>query len=274
MTATVHPTAIIADGARLDEGVEIGPYAIIGGEVHLEEGVQVAAHATVQGRTRVGAKTRVFSYAMVGMEPHDMKYAGEESSLEIGRGCLIREWSSVEVGTDGGGMVTRLCDHVLLMRSGHIGHDSQIGNRVVLGACSGTAGHVTVGDRVVISSLSALHQKIRIGEGAFVGLSSAIAGDVPPYSLIEHGQWIGSNLIGMRRQGLDNTKIREFSEIALQFYVELRRLPIAERVATLRRNHSEIGVEAIAFLDFVEQHDTRRALIDPSDTLIAKRSRS
>src|SRR6202045_1274808 len=128
----IHPTAIIAPGATLAEDVAIGPYCVIGGEVVLGAGVELMAHVVVDGRTTIGERTRIFPFASIGFEPQDLKYDGEKSALEIGHDNTIREHVTINPGTEGGGMVTRVGNHCLLMVGAHVAHDCQIGDHVIL----------------------------------------------------------------------------------------------------------------------------------------------
>src|SRR5437763_3289668 len=124
----IHPTAIVAPGATLAEDVSIGPYCVVGGEVVLGAGVTLIAHIVVDGRTTIGEKPRVFPFASIGLEPQDLKYKGEPSTLAIGRNTTIREYVTINPGTEGGGMVTRVGDNCLLMAGAHVAHDCQVGN--------------------------------------------------------------------------------------------------------------------------------------------------
>src|SRR5437763_14408033 len=165
----IHPTAIVAPGATLAEDVAIGPYCVIGEEVVLGAGVKLRAHIVVDGRTTIGEGTRIFPFASIGLEPQDLKYRGEPSTLVVGRNNTIREHVTMNPGTEGGGMVTRVGDHGLFMVGVHIAHDCQIGDNVVMANNATLAGHVVVGDNAVIGGLSAVHQFVRIGRYAMIG---------------------------------------------------------------------------------------------------------
>jgi len=210
----IHPTAIVGDGARLGEGVEIGPYAVIGDEVELESGCRVGAHAVITGRTRIGANTRIFQFASVGEEPQDKKYAGEDSALEIGRDNTIREYVTINRGTSDGGGVTRLGDDNWLMAYSHVAHDCQIGSHCVFANGTTLAGHVTVGDYVTFAGFSGAHQFCTIGSHAFLGMYGGVGQDVPAYVMISGRppRPRGINSEGLKRRGFTQEQIRHIRE--------------------------------------------------------------
>src|ERR1051325_5316130 len=138
----IHPTAIVAHGASLGDDVEIGPYCVIGEQVSLAAGVSLKSHVVIDGRTTIGERTRIFPFASIGFEPQDLKYNGEPSSLVIGRHNTIREHVTINPGTQGGGMVTRVGDHCLFMVGAHVAHDCRIGDYVIMANNATLAGHV------------------------------------------------------------------------------------------------------------------------------------
>ncbi len=210
MSQKIHSSAVIEAGACLDETVSVGAFAYIGAHVRLAKGVKIGHHALVDGHTTVGEGTEIYPHAKIGVTPQDLKFKGEPGRLIIGKNNKIRESASIEFGTEGGGMETRLGDGNLMMINAHIAHDGQIGDQNVLGMCAGTAGHVTVGSNTRIASLCGVHQFVRIGDMSYIGLSAIINRDVMPFSLIDQNSaLIGLNLTGMRRAGIDNANIRE-----------------------------------------------------------------
>src|SRR5262249_28823910 len=164
---SVHPTAIVAPGAKLHATVEVGPYAVIGPQVEIGAGTTVGPHAVIEGRTRLGERNRVFQFASVGAQPQDLKYAGEDSALEIGNENLIREFTTLHKGTSGGGGVTRIGDRNLFMAYSHVAHDCQVGNGCVLANSATLGGHVEVGDNVILGALAAGPQFTPNGEPPF-----------------------------------------------------------------------------------------------------------
>lgn len=207
--AQIHPTAIIEDGARIGDGCVIGPFACVGSQVVLGPGVTLKSHAVVTGDTHIGEGSTVFSFAVVGEVPMDLKYAGEPTALRIGKRNRIREHCTINIGTAGGGGVTRIGDDGMFMAGCHIAHDCQIGDRVVIVACAAVAGHCIVADDVIIGGLSGLHQFVRVGKGAIIGAMAKVTNDVIPYGLVqgERGVLDGLNLVGLKRRGVDRADI-------------------------------------------------------------------
>lgn len=207
--ARIHPSAVIEDGAVIGAGCEVGPFSVIGPEVVLKDGVTVKSHAVVTGWTEVGEGSVIFPFATVGEVPQDLKYKGERTRLVIGQRCRIREAATLNVGTEGGGGVTRLGDDVLVMTGAHVGHDAQIGNRVILVNHVAIAGHCVLGDDVIVGGLSGVHQFVRIGQGAIIGAVTMVTNDVIPYGLVQapRGELDGLNLVGLKRRGVDRGEI-------------------------------------------------------------------
>ena len=207
----IDPRAVIHPGAELAEGVEVGPFSIVGPHVRVGKGTTIGAHAVVDGWTTLGQGCRIFPFASVGGVPQDLKYRGEETHLEVGDRTIVREYSTVNLGTVGGGGLTRVGSDCLLMDYTHVAHDCLLGNRVILANCATLAGHVTVGDWAAIGGLSAVHQFVRIGEHAYVGGCSAITMDVPPYCTASgnRARLYGFNLVGLRRRGLTEESLKE-----------------------------------------------------------------
>src|SRR5579864_1417356 len=205
----IHPTAIVAPRARVADDVVIGPYCIVGEHVTLGPGVVLRAHVVVDGRTTIGAGTRIFPFASIGFEPQDLKYRGEESSLEIGRNNTIREYVTMNPGTAGGGMVTRVGNDSLFMVGVHVAHDCQVGDGVVMANNATLAGHVVIEDHAILGGLSAVHQFCRIGRHAMVGGLSAVVRDVIPYGQAngDRARLSGVNIVGMQRSGFSRDDI-------------------------------------------------------------------
>ena len=206
----IHPTAIVAPGATLAEDISIGPYCVVGEEVVLGAGVTLIAHIVVDGRTTIGEKTRIFPFASIGLEPQDLKYRGEKSRLVIGRHNTIREHVTMNPGTEGGGMVTRVGDHGLFMVGAHVAHDCQIGDHVIMANNATLAGHVVVEDYALLGGLSAVHQFVRIGQHAMIGGMSGVERDVIPYGQVmgDRARLSGLNIIGMQRRGFSREDIQ------------------------------------------------------------------
>lgn len=207
--ARVHPTAIVSSGARLGSGVRIGPYCIVGEHVVLHDNVELISHVSIDGHTEVGAGSRIFPFASVGHEPQDLKYRGEASRLVIGERCIIRESVTINPGTEGGGMLTRIGNDCLIMASAHVAHDAIIGNNVVMANYVGVAGHCQIGDNVIFGGTCVIHQFTRIGAHAFIGAQSMVDGDVIPYGMAVGNRAVltGLNLVGLKRRQFDREDI-------------------------------------------------------------------
>jgi len=199
----IDPRAVIHDGAELGEGVEVGPFAVIGPHVRLGKGTTVGSHAVVDGHTRVGEGCRISPFASVGTIPQDLKYRGEPTVLEVGDRTIVREFTTVNIGTEGGGGVTRVGSDCLLMAYTHVAHDCLLGNHVILANAATLAGHVTIEDWAIVGGLTAVHQFVRVGAHAFVGGCSAVTMDVPPFVSASgnRAKLFGLNLEGLKRRG-------------------------------------------------------------------------
>ena len=235
---SIHPTAVIAPGAALGVAVQIGPYAVVGPHVQLGDRTTVGPHAVLDGHTTIGAGNRIFQFASVGTEPQDLKYRGEPSQLLIGDRNIIREFATLNPGTAGGGMVTRIGDDNLVMNYAHVGHDSQIGNRCILANSSALAGHVTLEDFVFVGGLAAVHQFVRIGESALLGGGAMVTHDVPPFCIAsgDRARLRGLNVIGLRRRGFDAARIRVVKQAYRQLFDS-----DAPLVETRARTAQELG---------------------------------
>ena len=200
--ATIHPTAVIEEGAQIAEDVTIGAFAYIGSQVKISEGTTVAPHALIEGNTTIGKNNRIFPHAAVGTIPQDLKYDGEPVQLIIGDNNIIREFTLLNPGTKGGGSVTKIGNNNLLMGYVHLGHDVIMGDHCILANGATLAGHVELGNHVVIGGLTPVHQFVHIGDYAMIGGASALAQDIPPFCLAEGNRAVlrGLNLTGLRRK--------------------------------------------------------------------------
>jgi UDP-N-acetylglucosamine acyltransferase len=208
-SARIHPSAVIEAGAEIGSGAEVGAFSLIGPEVTLGAGVIVKSHAVVTGWTEIGDETVIFPHATVGEVPQDLKFNGERTRLIVGRRCRIREGATLNTGTTGGGGITRVGDDCLIMTGAHVGHDAQIGNRVILVNHVAIAGHCILGDDVIVGGLSGVHQFVRIGQGAIIGAVTMVTNDVIPYGLVQapRGELDGLNLVGLKRRGVERGDI-------------------------------------------------------------------
>lgn len=221
MSGFVHPSAVIEDGARLGEDVRIGPFCHIGPDVVLGDRVELKSHVVVTGDTEIGADTVVFSFAVIGEIPQDLKFKGEKTRLVIGQRNRIREHVTMNSGTEGGGGVTRVGDDGLFMAGCHVAHDVQVGDRVIIVNSAALAGHCVIEDDVIIGGLSGVHQWVRIGRGAIIGAVTMVTNDVIPYGLVQapRGKLDGLNLVGLKRRGVareDITALRAAFQMLAQ----------------------------------------------------------
>ncbi|HZI05767.1 MAG TPA: acyl-ACP--UDP-N-acetylglucosamine O-acyltransferase, partial [Archangium sp.] len=212
--AQVHPMAVVHPGARLHETVEVGPYAVIGEKVTIGEGTRVGPHVVIDGRTTIGARNRIFPFAAVGWAPQDLKYAGEDTQLIIGDGNTIRESVTMNIGTVGGGGVTRVGNNNLFMAYSHVAHDCVVGNGCVIANGVALAGHVQLEDSVILGGLSAVHQFTRLGKHAFIAGGSMVVMDVPPYCTAQgdRAELAGLNVVGLQRHGFSEEQIGRIKE--------------------------------------------------------------
>ncbi len=241
---SIHPTAVVDPGAKVDPTCEIGPFAIIGPDVKMGPRNVVKSHAVVTGRTTLGEGNRVFSHAVIGEIPQDLKYDGEPTELVIGDRNTFREFATVNIGTAGGGGVTRVGSGGLFMASSHVGHDCQIGDGAIIANSVAFAGHIIVEDHVHFGGLSAAHQFTRIGRFAFVSGLTGIAMDVPPYCIASgaRAELAGVNLIGLQRGGFSEDqigRIRQAYKIVFRSNLKLEEA-IAQLEAELGQ-HAEIA---------------------------------
>ena len=218
-SAAIHPSAIVEDGARIGENVSVGPFCYVGPRVDLSDAVVLKTHVTVTGRTHIGSKTTVFSGAVLGEEPQNVHYKGEETDLWIGSECTIREGVTMHAGMPNAGGRTSVGDRSMFLAYSHVAHDCHIGDDVILSNNVMLGGHVIVGDRVIMGGGAAVHQFCRIGHHAFIGGLSACSLDVIPYGMLNGNPGIlgGLNVIGMSRAGMDKAQIhtvrRAFKQI-------------------------------------------------------------
>ena len=257
----IHATAIVAPRAMLAEDVAIGPYCTVGENVTLGPRVKLISHAVVDGHTYVGEGTRIFPFASIGLEPQDLKYRGEVSELVIGRNNSIREYVTMNPGTAGGGLVTRIGDNCLFMVGARIAHDCQIGDFVVMANNATLAGHVVVEEYAVLGGLCAVHQYVRIGKHAMIGGMSGVERDVIPYGQVmgDRARLCGLNIIGMQRRGFSRDDIQGLRN-AYQFLFSSDGTLI-ERVNETAQRFSGIGpVDDI--IEFIRA-DSSRAICQP-----------
>jgi len=212
--ANIHATAVVDPSAKLGTNVEIGPFCVIGPDVELGDGVVVHSHAVITGRTTLGPECKVFPFASIGQAPQDVKFHGEPSTLTVGAKTIIREHATINPGTEGGHMSTKVGSNCLLMIGAHVAHDCEVGNNVTLVNGATLGGHVTIGDGAIIGGLSAVHQFVRIGSYAFVGGMSGVAADLIPFGMAigNRANLCGLNIVGLKRKGFPREQIHELRQ--------------------------------------------------------------
>jgi len=259
----IHATAIIHPGAELAEDVSIGPYAVIGANVKIGRGTSVGSHTVIDGWTTIGENNRISHMASIGAPPQDLKYKGEMTTLEIGDNNVIREFTTIHLGTHTGTGKTVVGSNNMMMAYAHIAHDCRVGNNVVMANSATLAGHVTVENNVIFGGLCAVHQFTRIGEFVMVGGGTMIAQDILPYTIaVSEGKreasLRGLNLIGLKRNGFSDELIRDLKNAYKILAFSKLKLPDAvERI----RNVIRQSPQRDHFIEFIE--GSKRGIVRP-----------
>ncbi|MDE1130424.1 MAG: acyl-ACP--UDP-N-acetylglucosamine O-acyltransferase [Ascidiaceihabitans sp.] len=258
--SNIHPSSVIEDGAQIDPSAVIGPFCLVGSEVIIGPDVELKSHVVVKGRTEIGEGTVVFSFAVIGEIPQDLKFKGEQSGLLIGKRNRIREHVTMNAGTEGGGGMTKIGDDCLFMAGCHIAHDAIIGDRVIVVNSAAVAGHCILEDDVIVGGLSGIHQFVRIGRGAIIGAVTMVTNDVIPYGLVQapRGALDGLNLVGLKRRGVARADIT-----ALRAAFQM----LAQGEGTFHNRIERLGAETEStyvkeIVDFVTG-DTDRSFLTP-----------
>ena len=256
----IHKTAIVDPKAKISSNVNIGPYSIIGPNVEIGEDTDINSHVSIAGHTKIGKKNKIYPFASIGNNPQDLKYNGEKSYLEIGDSNTIREYVSINPGTDGGGGLTKIGNNCLFMVSSHVAHDCVIGDNVVAVNNVAIGGHVQIDDNAIIGGNSAVHQYIRIGKFAMIGGICAVIRDVIPYGLVHGNRSIlqGINLIGLRRNNIPNQEIALLSKAYKEIFKSEN---LSENLKNLSEEFKENDL-VIEILKFI-QKDKKRPICTP-----------
>jgi len=247
----IHPSSVVHSRARLGEAVSIGPFCRIGENVTIGDRCVLDSHIVIEGPTTIGNDNRFFPFCVVGVQPQDLKYAGEETFLTIGSNNVFREYVNLHRGTKGGGGHTRIGDRNFLMVAAHVAHDCVLGSHIIMANAATLAGHVTIDDHATIGAYSGVHQFCRVGIYGYVGGYSVITKDVLPYSKTvsdRNTQAYGPNTIGLERKGFTREQI---SNIKAAFRLLLQsKLNTAQAVEAIRQNGPAPEVEVL--LKFIE----------------------
>lgn len=259
--ADIHKTAVIDPKAEIADTARIGPFCLIGPDVKIADNVELISHVVVEGRTSIGANTKVYPFASIGHCPQDLKYKGEPSRLEIGKNNTIREHVTINPGTEGGGMLTKIGDECLMMVGAHVGHDCQISNNVILVNNATLAGHVVLEEWVIVGGLSAVHQFCRIGRHAMIGGMSGVENDVIPYGSVtgNRARLGGLNIVGLKRRGFDREVIHSMRTAYRLLFAHEGTM--AERVEDVYSMYKDIEpvMEMVRFI----REDSSRGICTP-----------
>lgn len=241
---SIHPSAFVEESAVIADNVSIGAFSYIGPQVTIGEGTTVSSHTRIEGKTSIGKNNRIFSHAVIGSIPQDLKFDGEDVALVIGDNNTIREFTLINPGTKGGGAITKIGNHNLLMGYVHLGHDVIIANHCILANGATLAGHVELGDYVVIGGLTPIHQFVHIGDYAMVAGASALAQDIPPYCMAEgnRASLRGLNLTGLRRN-LQREEINALKQAYKALFEQGQ--PLQETAAHLSTTSASEPVKAL-----------------------------
>ena len=247
----IHPTAIVDPNAKLGENVKIGAYSIIGPEVTIGNGTIVESHVVIEGETIIGENNYIFSFASIGKEPQDLKFAGEKTRVVIGNNNKIREFVTIHRGTIDK-YETRIGNNTLVMAYVHIAHDCIIGDNCVLANAATFAGHVEVEDYAVVGGLTAVHQFTRVGRHAMIGGCSAVNQDVVPYMLSEgnKARAVYINIVGLQRRGFSEEQIKRLRE--LYKIIFKKKLKLKEALQTVEREYGQYE-EAQNLINFIRK---------------------
>ena len=252
----IHPTAVISPKSHISKNVNIGPYCIIDENVYLDDECKLISHVHITGRTKIGKNNIFYPFSSIGTIPQDLKYSGEPSKLIIGDNNIFREGVTVNPGTKGGGMITRIENNCLFMVGCHIAHDCQISSNVIMSNNATLAGHVKIYENVIIGGLCGIHQFVSLGKYSMIGGMSGVGLDIIPYGLYTgiRGKLRGLNLIGLKRKGVEKKTIKKIQENFNKIFDNTN--PILTNIKNL--NEEEISiVEIEEIIEFIKIHIER-----------------
>tara|TARA_A100001011_G_C14196309_1_gene793667 strand:+ start:503 stop:1282 length:780 start_codon:yes stop_codon:yes gene_type:complete len=258
----IHNSSVINKKAKISSKIKIGPFCYIGPNVTLEDDVELKSNVHIEGNTIIGKGTKIFPFASIGTQPQDLKFKGEKNSLVIGENNLIREYVSINPGTEGGGSKTIIGNNCLFMISSHIAHDCKIGNNVIIANNVPLGGHVTIEDSVVIGGNSAVQQFTRIGRLAMIGGMTGVLKDVIPFGLsIGNRNFLqGLNLIGLRRHKYENKKIIGLDKAYKEIFSSKNLHENLSKINGEYKNNELVG-EVIRFIE----KDKKRPICSPQN---------
>ena len=256
----IHKTAIIDPKAKISKNVKIGPYSIVGPKVEIGEGTIVQSHVNIIGNTKIGSNNNIYPFASIGNDPQDLKFKGEKTKLEIGDNNKIREYVTINPGTEGGGGLTKVGNNCLFMVSAHIAHDCVVGDNVILANNVPLGGHAHVDDNAIIGGNSAVQQFTRVGKSAMIGGMCGVVRDVIPYGIAHGNRSVlqGLNLIGLRRKNISNKEIISLSEAYKHIF---KNENLTDNLSTLSSEFLDNKL-VIEVINFIEK-DKKRPICTP-----------
>jgi UDP-N-acetylglucosamine acyltransferase len=253
MTDKISPLASIDPSAKIAPGVEVGPWSFIGANVEIGAGTVVGPHVVIKGTTKIGKDNRFFQFCSIGEDTQDLKYAGEETYLDIGDGNVFREYVSVHRGTAQDKSLTRIGSHNAFLTYSHVAHDCDIGNHIILGHNAGLAGHVKISDHAILSAFAGVHQFAHVGAHCFIARATMLVKDLPPYMMAAGGdaaRAVSINSEGLKRRGFTSNDLLVLKRAYKAVYREGLTIEQAlEKLTLLARDSSAVQ----AIIDFIEQ---------------------
>ena len=261
---SIHPTAIIDSLAQLDSSVSVGPYTVIGPNVTVGAGTTIGAHCVIEGHTTIGQDNRIFQFNSLGAIPQDKKYAGEPCQLVIGERNTIREFCTFNIGSPGGGGVTRIGDDNWIMAYVHLAHDCVVGNHTIFANSTQLAGHVHVGDWVILGGFTVVHQFVRLGAHSMTAMCSLLFADLPPF-VMSQGQPAEArtmNFEGLRRRGFSADRLAAVKAMHKALYREdLTLVQACQQISGLIEKFPESAPDVRMMLSFLEQTSPQRGIV-------------
>ena len=256
----IHKTAIIDAKAKISNNVKIGPYSVIGANVEIGKGTIVQSHVNIIGDTKIGLNNLIYPFASIGNDPQDLKFKGEKTKLEIGDNNKIREYVTINPGTEGGGGLTKIGNNCLFMVSAHIAHDCLVGDNVILANNVPLGGHAHIDDNVIIGGNSAVQQFTRVGKFAMIGGMCGVVRDVIPYGIAHGNRSVlqGLNLIGLRRKNISNKEIMKLNDAYKEIF---KNENLTENLKNLSNDLKEnkLVMEVVRFIE----KDKKRPICTP-----------
>jgi len=256
----IHKTAIIDPKAKISSNVEIGPYSIIGPKVEIGEKTIIQSHVSIIGNTKIGKNNNIYPFTSIGNDPQDLKFSGEETKLEIGDNNKIREYVTINVGTKGGGGITKIGNNCLFMVSSHVAHDCIVENNVILANNVPLGGHAHIEENVIIGGNSAVQQFTRVGKSSMIGGMCGVVRDIIPYAMVHGNRSIlqGLNLIGLRRKNIPNKEIMTLSDAYKEIF---KNENLTENLKNLDQNFkkNDLVRDVVNFLE----KDKKRPICTP-----------